>query len=139
MTQESITSVLRALASDEKTRPETARLRDVFDDVEAALQSGVRREAVLAALHEQGFKMTMASFKSALERIRKQRAKAAKTLPVKTSPATSQGAARAPGVPPVVQQSPAATPSSTQPSPPKVGDPPPAFDWESQRDKKVEW
>jgi hypothetical protein len=76
MTQEAITSVLRALATGEKARSETARLRDVFDDVEAALRSGVRRETVLKALQEQGFKMKMASFKSALERIRKERKEA---------------------------------------------------------------
>jgi hypothetical protein len=59
-------------------------LRDVFDDVEAALRSGVRREAVLSALHQQGFKMTLESFKSALQRIRKERAKAGIAAPIRT-------------------------------------------------------
>lgn len=120
MTQESITSVLRALATDEKARPETARLRDVFDDVETALRSGVRREAVLAALHEQGFKMTMASFKSALERIRKERTKAG-TLPPKSAPAASTGPTSAPSA----QKEPPASSSGTKSSPtPLAGDPP---------------
>ncbi|WP_316685563.1 hypothetical protein [Ralstonia thomasii] len=48
-------------------------MREIFDDVEATLQSGVRREAVLTTLHDKGFTMTMASFKSALQRIRKER------------------------------------------------------------------
>lgn len=64
---------LRSLISDTSARSETARLREIFDDVEATLQSGVRREAVLATLHDKGFTMTMASFKSALQRIRKER------------------------------------------------------------------
>lgn len=65
---------LRSLAMEDSSRSETARLRDVFDDVEAALGRGVRREAVLTLLQEKGFTMTMASFKSALQRIRKERA-----------------------------------------------------------------
>ncbi len=66
-------SALRNLVHDSSTRSETARLRDIFDDVEAALQSGVRRDAVLATLHEKGFTMTQNSFKTALQRIRKER------------------------------------------------------------------
>lgn len=64
---------LRSLVRDDSARSETARLRDIFDDVEATLTKGVRREAVLAILHEKGFTMTMASFKSALQRIRKEK------------------------------------------------------------------
>lgn len=65
---------LRELAKDGSAKSETARLRDIFDDVEEALRSGVRRGAVLAKLNENGFTMTAASFKSALQRIRKERA-----------------------------------------------------------------
>lgn len=70
---EDVGAALRGLVQDLSARSETARLRDIFDDVEAALQSGVRREAVLATLHEKGFTMTLTSFKSALQRIRKER------------------------------------------------------------------
>lgn len=70
-----IAKALHLLKDNASTRSETARLRDVFDDVEAALNSGVRREAVLATLQQNGFTMTMASFKSALQRIRKERSK----------------------------------------------------------------
>lgn len=73
MGENDISARLRALATDEKRRPETARLRDVFDDVEAALRAGVHQADVLAELHQAGFKMTLASFKSALQRIRKER------------------------------------------------------------------
>lgn len=64
---------LRSLVLDESARSETARLRDIFDEVEAVLSKGVRRESVLETLHEKGFTMTMASFKSALQRIRKEK------------------------------------------------------------------
>ncbi|MFM0140597.1 hypothetical protein [Caballeronia grimmiae] len=133
MDQDNLASALRALASDEKARPETARLRDVFDDVEAALRSGVRREAVLSALHQQGFKMTLESFKSALQRIRKERAKAGTTLTPIAAPEASKS------VTPASKQPPASS-SNTKPSPTtSAGDPPASFDWESKRDKKVEW
>ncbi|MEQ7770327.1 hypothetical protein [Xanthomonas hortorum] len=65
--------VLRELAKGDKSRSETARLRDVIDEVEAAITAGVSRSAVLEALHGQGFTMTLKSFESALYRIRKQR------------------------------------------------------------------
>lgn len=75
MQKNSVADVLRALATGDKARSETARLRDVFDEVEAALSAGVSRAAVLDALHDQGFTMTLKSFESALYRIRKQREK----------------------------------------------------------------
>lgn len=72
---------LRALATGDKLRTDTARLRDVFDDVEAALSAGVSRVNVLAELQKLGYTMTLASFKSALQRIRKERNKEGKTAP----------------------------------------------------------
>lgn len=69
----SVAEVLRALAVSDKARSETARLRDVVGEVEAALSAGVSRAAVLAALHAQGFTMTPKSFESALYRLRKKR------------------------------------------------------------------
>lgn len=74
MTKDEVSARLRALATDDKRRSETARLRDVFDDVEATLNAGVTQDDVLAELHALGFTMTKASFKSALQRIRKERA-----------------------------------------------------------------
>lgn len=75
---------LRALACDDMRRSEIARLRDVYDNVEAALQAGVKQADVLSELREAGFNMTIATFKSALQRIRKQRL-ASKTLPTKAA------------------------------------------------------
>lgn len=82
MEQNEVSNRLRALAADDKRRPETARLRDVFDDVEATLAAGVSQADVLAELHQCGYTMTMASFKSALQRIRKELQKGNKTGPV---------------------------------------------------------
>ena len=78
MTNNSVADVLRALATGDKSRSETARLRDIVDEVEAALAAGVSRAAVLEALNDQGFTMTLKSFESALYRIRKKRTQPAK-------------------------------------------------------------
>lgn len=80
MTTNSVADVLRALATGDKNRSETARLRDIVDEVEAALAAGVSRAAVLQALHDQGFTMTLKSFESALYRIRKKRNQPAKPV-----------------------------------------------------------
>ena len=68
-----LVTALRALRNDATARSDTARLRDIFDEVEAALRSGVRQEALLGALNQNGFQMKTAGFKSALQRIRKER------------------------------------------------------------------
>lgn len=73
MEKEDIAARLKALASDDNRRSETARLRDIFDQVEQTLKAGVQQKDVLAELQKVGFKMTEASFKSALQRIRKER------------------------------------------------------------------
>lgn len=88
MTKDSVADVLRALAIGDKSRSETARLRDIVDEVEAALAAGVSRAAVLEALNAQGFTMTLKSFESALYRIRKKRTQPAK-------PAANRSAAQA--------------------------------------------
>ncbi|ECY1471827.1 hypothetical protein F6634_21735 [Salmonella enterica] len=87
MTKTSVADVLRELAKGDKSRSETARLRDVIDEVEAALAAGVSRSAVLEALHGQGFTMTLKSFESALYRIRKQRGQGTAGTPAAPAPA----------------------------------------------------
>lgn len=67
-----LAKALRELSSNGSSKSETARLRAVFNEIEAALNSGVKQDAMLALLHKQGFKMTKASFKSALQRLRKE-------------------------------------------------------------------
>jgi|GEM_PF-2084650 len=73
MSKNSVVDALRTLATSDKSRSETARLRDVFDEVEGALKAGVSRAAILETLHEQGFTMTPKSFESALYRLRRKK------------------------------------------------------------------
>ncbi len=68
-----LTDTLRKLAAGDEHRSESARLRDFIDEIEDTLQAGVSREAILKALHQHGFTMSMSAFCSALYRIRKQR------------------------------------------------------------------
>jgi hypothetical protein len=75
MEKTSVVEVLRALATGDKNRSETARLRDFIDEIENALAAGVSRAAVLETLHNQGFTLTLKSFESALYRIRQKREK----------------------------------------------------------------
>ena len=65
----------------------STRLRDVVAEVETAIAVGVSRAAILEALHEHGFTMTLKSFESALYRIRKQQRgkKAGVAVPSKSS------------------------------------------------------
>lgn len=74
MPESDLQTRLHALARDAKSRSKTARLKDVFEHVEAALDAGVSRSDVLAELNRDGFDMTLASFKSALQRIRTSKA-----------------------------------------------------------------
>ncbi|MEY3201973.1 MAG: hypothetical protein RIR70_1523 [Pseudomonadota bacterium] len=73
MDKRAIAETLRALASGDTGRSKIARLRDVIDDVESALAAGVTRTAVLKVLAEQGLDMSLATFGTALKRIRQQR------------------------------------------------------------------
>lgn len=68
----SISAELRAIAASDR-RPAAARLRDHFDDVQAAIASGVRRIDVLEILTRNGLVMTFATFVRTLARIRKER------------------------------------------------------------------
>ncbi|QBY56094.1 hypothetical protein [Cupriavidus oxalaticus] len=89
MERSSVAGALRALATDSKGRSETARLRDVFEEVEAALSAGVKRQAILDALNAQGFRMTLKGFESAMYRIRRQRGKTTRVscaAPLSASP-----------------------------------------------------
>lgn len=63
--------ILKALASGADGRSESARLADIIEDVENALKGGVKRRAVLDALHNHyNFKMTMSGFEKALRKLR---------------------------------------------------------------------
>lgn len=86
MNRKAIAERLRALASDDKKRSKAARLRDVIDEVEAALAAGVPQAAVVEELTNQGLEMTLSSFKTMLRRIRQKRGKASITAAKSLSP-----------------------------------------------------
>jgi len=86
MENQSLSKTLQDMARTHPSRSETDRLRDVYLDVEAALKSGVSRQAVLDALHQDGFKMSLKMFDKALYRIRKaNRPKETGNKPVKSA------------------------------------------------------
>lgn len=71
MDKPSLSDTLNELAKSKSTRSQTARLRDVYAEVEHALARGVSRKAVLTALHADGFTMSLKMFDKALYRIRR--------------------------------------------------------------------
>ena len=75
MTKKTIIQELEELASDESKRSKAARLRDIIDTVEASLAAGVTRASVVKKLSEHGLEMTLGTFNTELQRIRKKRGK----------------------------------------------------------------
>lgn len=73
MSRSSLQETLRDLSSSTEHRSQTARLSEVFNDVERALKAGVSRKAIYKALLDDGFTMSFASFENALHRLRKRR------------------------------------------------------------------
>lgn len=73
--KDKVSTALRELADEHRgiPRSDTARLREVLDDVEDALSAGASHSAVLATLHKQGFSLTLSSFQSTLARLRRER------------------------------------------------------------------
>jgi hypothetical protein len=75
MDKKTISERIRSLASDNQKRSKAARLRDVIDDVEAALAAGVYQADVLAELNAHGLEMSRGTFQNTLQRIRDKRKK----------------------------------------------------------------
>lgn len=75
MDKAKVSAALQDLAAEYAGTPrsETARLREVLDDVEAALTAGASHAAVLETLHAHGFSLTAPSFESTLARLRRER------------------------------------------------------------------
>ena len=80
MTKKTIIQELEELASDETKRSKAARLRDIFDTVEATLATGVAIKEVVKKLSEHGIDMSIGSFKNEMHRIRKKRGKPSASL-----------------------------------------------------------
>ena len=73
--KEKVSAALRELADEHRGIPQsdTARLREVLDEVENALAAGASQSAVLDTLHNQGFTLTLFSFQGTLARLRRER------------------------------------------------------------------
>jgi len=65
-----ISEQIQALASRSEKRSNAAKLREIFDVVESTLLKGIKQTDMLAVLNQNGFSMTLASFRSAIQRIR---------------------------------------------------------------------
>jgi hypothetical protein len=66
------TELLKA-AEGTEGRSQAAQLRDIIDEVEAAIAAGVKRAVILERLAKAGLMMTATNFDSALRRIRQER------------------------------------------------------------------
>tara|TARA_R110001583_G_scaffold122747_1_gene274008 strand:+ start:142 stop:540 length:399 start_codon:yes stop_codon:yes gene_type:complete len=64
-------------ASKKSTRPLSARLFDVLDDVESAILSGVSHEDIVVILNGNDFNFTLESFRNTLKYVRKKKGKEA--------------------------------------------------------------
>lgn len=90
MDDQNISEKLEALAKG-KNRSDTAKLRGIFEQVEAALYAGALRADVYLALKESGFSFTFESFELAIYRIRKERGAIQATLkPLPASETSNQ-------------------------------------------------
>jgi hypothetical protein len=109
MAENNLSRALNNLATSSTNRPDTARLRDIFTEVEAALSAGVTHVSILEVLHSNGFALTLKSFQSSLYRLRKEREKGSRKEVTSTGAATVQVRRATPTV------TPAAGPSQTLP------------------------
>lgn len=70
-----ITEKMQELSQGSENRSATARLRDIFEDIEIALTAGVKREAIWEALKKEGYEMPLKTFESAIYRIKNKKGK----------------------------------------------------------------
>lgn len=93
---DALSEALRELTKSGKSRSQTDRLADYFDDVVAALAAGVSRAEVLETLHGHGFTLSLRGFDQALYRLRKRQGlrdlNAAPATPAPVPPPTGQSA-----------------------------------------------
>ncbi len=71
MDKNRISAALEKLKSDDKSRSNTAKIRDLIDVIETAISSGISLEAIHSELKKEGLDQTFYSFKNSLYRIRK--------------------------------------------------------------------
>jgi hypothetical protein len=91
MDKTGVAAKLQELANGTEQRKEIAKLRAVFDDVEAALAAGVKRAAILEVLRANGLKMNQGTFDTQIYRIRQSRkAVSAKSAATKAGKETNE-------------------------------------------------
>ena len=73
MDRKRISEKLRELAGKAEYRSKAAQLRDVIEDIEAAMAKGVSRKAIVDELAKNGLAMPMSTFDSILLRHRRKR------------------------------------------------------------------
>lgn len=79
MSQDAVKKELAALMNNDADKTDMAKLRLIYDQVEATLDAGVRREKVLDLLKKHGIKMNINTFNNAMYRIRKKSKKSLKS------------------------------------------------------------
>ena len=75
MSKKILVEQLSVLASDDTKRSKAARLRDIIDEVEATLATGITRAEVVKKLSENGLEMALATFNAELQKIRNKKGK----------------------------------------------------------------
>lgn len=72
-------------AAQGNSRTKTARLREIFDEVEAAKDSGLSLKTIVAVLADRGLVFDLATFVNVRQRIKKERAASKGHVEVKTT------------------------------------------------------
>ncbi len=78
MDTDSAKKLLISLLSERNKRTKISQIREIFDEIETALSSGVSRTVVVEKLNEAGINISFNTFKSALQVIRKEKQRSSK-------------------------------------------------------------
>ncbi|KVU91689.1 hypothetical protein WK76_15705 [Burkholderia ubonensis] len=70
MTQDDLRAALHALVNDASARSKIARLRELRPAIEDAKRAGVKHHAIVDALNNHGFALSLKSFEMMLYRLR---------------------------------------------------------------------
>lgn len=78
---------LRSLAADSAKRSKAAQLRDVFHEIEDALDAGVSQAAILEELRAMGLEVNPNTFRSTLRRLRTRQPESSSGMPLQVESA----------------------------------------------------
>ncbi|MBU9694291.1 hypothetical protein KTF23_31190 [Burkholderia multivorans] len=71
MAQDDLRTALQTLVNDASARSKIARLRELLPAIEDAKRAGVRHQAIVDALNQHGFALSLKSFEMMLYRLRR--------------------------------------------------------------------